>query len=295
MEAPSPAETRKPAQYAAFAVMSLIWGTTFLAIRIGNEAVAPLWGATLRLILAAALNALVAVLTRAHWPRGAALRGIALFGFLNLGVNFGLLYWGEQTVPSGIAATLYATTPLTTGIFASMLGVHALDRSRMLAALVGLAGVALIFSGELKLGAPAPALLGVFAGATCAALAGVILKRVPSHSAFVVNAVGASIGAPICFLASLALGEPHGLPRTAAGWGPIIYLAIAGNLGAYVLYAWLVTQWKVTRVSVAALIIPVIAVIVGAIVRGESPAPVTYLGGALVLGGVAVTLFAGRE
>jgi len=295
MSAPSPAETSKPTQYAAFVGMSLIWGTTFLAIRIGNEAVPPLWGATLRLILAAALNALVTLVTRAHWPRGAALKGIALFGFLNLGVNFALLYWGERTVPSGIAATLYATTPLTTGIFASMLGVHALDRRRMLAAVVGLAGVALIFSGELKLGAPAPALLGVFGGATCAALAGVILKKVPPHSAFVVNAVGAAIGSVICFLASLALGESHALPRTMAGWGPIVYLAIAGNLGAYVLYTWLVGQWKVTRVTVAALIIPMIAVIVGAIVRGESPAPITYVGGALVLSGVAVTLFSGRE
>ena len=295
MNAPSPAETRQPAQYAAFVGMSLIWGTTFLAIRIGNEAVPPLWGATIRLILAAALNTLVALATRADWPRGAALKGIALFGFLNLGVNFALLYWGEQTVPSGIAATLYATTPLTTGIFASMLGVHALDRRRMLAAVVGLAGVALIFSGELKLGAPAPALLGVFGGATCAALAGVILKKVPTHSAFVVNALGAAIGAVICFLASLVLGESHALPRTMAGWGPIIYLAIAGNLGAYVLYTWLVGQWKVTRVTVAALIIPMIAVIVGAIVRGESPAPITYLGGTLVLCGVAVTLFSGRD
>jgi drug/metabolite transporter (DMT)-like permease len=295
MDAPSPSEIRKPTQYAAFAGMSLIWGTTFLVIRIGNEAVPPLWGATLRLVLAAVLNGLIAVLTRARWPRGTALRGIALFGFLNLGVNFVLLYWGEQTVPSGIAATLYATTPLTTGIFAWMLGLHALDRRRMLAALVGLAGVALIFSGELQVGAPAPALLAVFSGATCAALAGVILKKTPSHSAFVVNAVGAAIGAVVCFLGSLALREPHALPHTTAGWGPIVYLATAGNLGAYVLYAWLITQWKVTRVHVAALIIPVIAVVVGAIARGESPAAATYLGGALVLGGVAVTLFAGRD
>jgi len=295
MDSQSPSKSPKPTHYAAFAGMSLIWGTTFLVIRIGNESVPPLWGATLRLILATALNALIAFLTRARWPRGSALRGIALFGFLNMGVNFVLLYWGEQTVPSGIAATLYATTPVTTGIFAWMLGLHALDRGRMLAALTGLAGVALIFSGELTHGAPAPALLGVFSAATCAALAGVILKKAPSHSAFVVNAVGASIGAVVCFLASLVLREPHALPRTMAGFGPIIYLAIAGNLGAYVLYAWLITQWKVTRVHVAALIIPVIAVIVGAIVRGEAPAPITYLGGALVLSGVAVTLFSGRE
>jgi len=264
-------------------------------IRIGNEAVPPIWGGTLRLILAAALNGLIAVLARARWPKGAALRGIALFGFLNLGVNFGLLYWGEQTVPSGIAATLYATVPLTTGIFAWMLGVHAIDRTRMVAALVGLAGVALIFSGELKMGAPAPSLLAVFSGATCAALAGVVLKKAPPHSTFVVNSIGAAVGAVVCFIGSLALGESHALPRTVQGWGPIIYLAIAGNLGAYVLYAWLIARWKVTRVHVGALIIPVIAVTVGAIVRNEAPAPITYAGGALVLCGVAVTLFFGHD
>jgi drug/metabolite transporter (DMT)-like permease len=295
MNAPAPEEARKPAQYAAFAGMCLIWGTTFLAIRIGNEAVPPLWGATLRLILAAALNALIALAARAPWPSGTALRGIALFGFLNLGVNFGLLYWGEQTVPSGIAATLYATTPLTTGIFASMLGVHGLDRTRMLAALMGLLGVALIFSGELRMGAPALALLGVFTGTMCAALAGVILKKVPRHSAFVVNSVGAAVGSVVCFLASLARGESHAFPRTPSEWGPILYLTIAGNLGAYVLYAWLVARWNVTRVHVGSLIIPVIAVAAGAIIRSEAPAPITYLGGALVLGGVAVTLLVGHD
>ena len=295
MDAPSQAEARSPTHYLAFAGMCLIWGTTFLAIRIGNETVQPLWGATLRLILAAAMNAILAGLTRAPWPKGAALRGVALFGFLNLGVNFVLLYWGEQTVPSGIAATLYATVPLTTGIFAWMLGLHALDRTRTLAALVGLAGVALIFSGELKTGAPALALIGVFSGATCASLAGVVLKKVPPQSAFVVNAIGAAIGAVVCFLASTLSGEAHALPHTFSGWGPILYLAIAGNLGAYVLYAWLIARWRVTRVAAGALIIPVIAVIVGAIVRGEAPAPIAYVGGALVLLGVAVTLFTGHD
>jgi len=107
-------EARGPGQYAAFVGMCLIWGTTFLAIRIGSEAVPPLWGATLRLIVAAILNVSVALLTRARWPRGVALRAIATFGFLNLGVNFALLYWGELRVPSGIAAIFYATVPLTT-------------------------------------------------------------------------------------------------------------------------------------------------------------------------------------
>src|SRR5882762_9564244 len=290
---PQTDEIRGPAQYAAFAGMCLIWGTTFLAIRIGSEAIPPLWGATIRLVLAALLNAIVALLTRAAWPRGSALRGIALFGFLNLGVNFSLLYWGEQTVPSGIAAVFYATVPLTTGVFAWLLGVQALERAQMTAAAVGLSGVALIFSGELRWGAPAPALLAVFSAATVASLAGVILKKVPPHSTFVVNAIGAALGACVCFAATLVLGESRAFPRTVAAWGPILYLTIAGNLGAYVLYTWLLSKWKVTTVSVGALIIPVLAVIVGAIVRRESPAPDTYLGAALVLLGVSVSLFGG--
>jgi len=274
--------------------MCLIWGTTFLAIRIGSETVPPLWAATIRLVLAALLNTVVALLTRAPWPRGAALRGIAIFGFLNLGVNFALLYWGELKVPSGISAVFYATVPLTTGVFAWLLGVQRLQRTHMIAAAVGLVGVAVIFAGEIRWGAPAPALLAVFAAATVASLAGVILKKVPPHSSFVVNAIGAAIGACVCLSGSFVLGEGHGLPRSGAAWAPILYLTVAGSMGAYVLYAWLVSQWKVTRVSVGALIIPVIAVVVGALVRGESPAPGTYLGAALVLLGVSVSLFGDR-
>jgi len=81
------------------------------------------------------------------------------------------------------------------------------------------------------------------------------------------------------------------VPRSLAAWTPILYLTIAGSMGAYVLYTWLVSQWKVTRVSVGALIIPVLAVIVGALVRGESPSSGTYVGAILVLFGVSVSLF----
>ena len=285
-------EIRGPAQYAAFAGMCLIWGTTFLVIRIGNEAIAPLWGATLRQILGAVLNLTVALIVRARFPKGGALGGIAAFGFLNLGVNFALLYWAETTVPSGIAAIIYATMPLSTGLFSTWMGLHRLERTKMLAAVVGIVGVALIFSGELGVGAPPLAMLGVLTGASCAAFSGVILKKLPPQSTFVVNGLGSAIGALVCFAASTVAGESHVMPRTFAAWGPILYLAVAGNLGAYVLWAWLVTQWKVTSVSVGALIIPVIATIAGALVRAEAPAPLTYVGAALVLGGVAVALFA---
>src|SRR6185436_20333909 len=158
------AEDRSPATYAAFVGTCLIWGSTFLAIRFGTESVPPVWGATIRLAIAAVLCFVVMKATGGSFPRGAALRAAFVFGALNLGVNFVLLYWGEQTVPSGTAAVLYATIPISTGIFSALLGVHPLSRVQLLSAVIGLLGVVLIFSGELSIGAPAKALVAVFTG-----------------------------------------------------------------------------------------------------------------------------------
>jgi len=289
------AETRDASTYAAFATMCLIWGSTFLAIRIGNESVAPVWSAFIRLAIATVLYALIALLVRAPWPNRDGLRAILGYGILNYGVNFVLLYWGELRVPSGTAAVLYATIPLTTGIFATIFRVQHFERHQIVGALIGFAGVALIFSGELSAGGPPIALLAVFVATTAAALSGVFLKRGPPQSTWISNGIGASAGAVICLLASLAFGERHDLPQGLPGWGPILYLVVAGNLGAYALYGWLITKWKITSVNALTLVVPVIAVTLGALVRGEAPPPATFAGAVLVLAGVAITLFAKRR
>ena len=287
-------EDRSPATYAAFAATCLIWGSTFLAIRFGTESVPPVWGAAIRLAIASVLCFLMMKATGGSFPRGPALRAAFWFGCLNLGVNFVLLYWGEQTVPSGTAAVLYATIPITSGIFSALLGVHRLNRLQLISAAIGLSGVALIFSGELQIGAPAAALVGVFTGATCASFSTVLVKKAPRQSTWALNSFGAAVGACVCFVGSTLLGEPKSMPQGVAGWGPILYLAVLGNLGAYALFGWLITKWRVTSASVSALIIPVLAVILGAIVKGEAPPAATYAGAALVLAGVSIALFVGR-
>ena len=93
-----------PAAFGAFAGIVLIWGSTFLVIRIGNDSLAPVWAATLRLAIASAILALIAVATRQKWPRGRALEAALLFGLVDFGVSLPLLYWGEMHVPSAIAA-----------------------------------------------------------------------------------------------------------------------------------------------------------------------------------------------
>ena len=280
-------------QYVAFVACCLIWGSTFLAIRIGNQALPPEWAATLRLTLAAPLLALVVLVRRDPWPRGATLRGAILFGASNFGANLALLYWGERVVPSGIAAVLYATVPLSTALLAALFRVERLRSRKLIAAVVAIVGVATIFAGEMKFDVPLEGLLAVFLAATFASLSNIFLKRAPQPSVFAANAVGAAAGAVICLGASVLLGEDRAIPSTLPAIWPVIYLTLAGSLGAYVIYTWLVGHWSVTNASYVGVVVPVIAVILGAIVLQETRAPETYFGAVIVVAAVVVALRGG--
>lgn len=273
-----------------FVACALIWGSTFLAIRFGNEATPPVWAATIRLTLASILLFGIAAVFRMPLPRGAALRGAALWGFFNLGVNFALLYTGETTVPSGISAVLFASVPLTTALLAALFGVERLVTRKLVAAIVAIAGVAVIFAGELGVSVPLAGLLTVFCGASAAALANVLLKLSPKQLVIPLNAVGTAVGAAVCLVVSLAIGESHTIPSTLAAWLPIAYLTIAGSLGAFVLFSWLVTHWSVTNASLLGVTVPIIAVLLGGFVKGEQPATLTYVGAAIVISAVLIAL-----
>jgi drug/metabolite transporter (DMT)-like permease len=276
--------------YLVFVACCLIWGSTFLAIRIGNESVPPIWAATLRLALAAPLLFALVLATRQRFPRGPALRGALIFGVLNMGVNFSLLYWGERVVPSGIAAVLYATVPLSTALIAAAMGVERLVPRKFAAAVLAIVGVGIIFAGEIRLDVPLAGLVAVFLAATSAAVSNVVLKQYPQPSAIAVNAVGAVAGLILCALVSIALGEDHSLPTSVAAWWPILYLTLAGSLGAYVLFAWLVEHWAVTSASMIGVVVPVIAVILGAVAKAEQRSPESYLGAVVVLVAVVIAL-----
>lgn len=282
------------AGYGAFAGASLIWGSTFLFIAFSNEVVAPLWGATLRLAIASVALVAVALIARARFPRGAALRDVATYGVLQFGFNLALLYWGEQTVPSGITAVVFATAPLQTAIYSRLLGVERLDRVKVIAAIVALGGVAVIFAGQLNVGVPPIGLAAVFLACTVAAIGVVLLRRAGPQSTWAVNAIGAPLGVLVCGLASLVLGERWTLPASPEQWLPILYLAILGSLGAYVLFTWLVGRWSATTASFVGVVVPVIALILGAVFRAERPPAISFLGAALVIAAVVVALTRSR-
>jgi drug/metabolite transporter (DMT)-like permease len=145
----------------------------------------------------------------------------------------------------------------------------------------------------MRLDVPFEGLIAIFLAATAASLSSVLLKRAPQPSVFSTNAVGAVAGAAICFAASVALGEDRAFPTTLTAWWPVIYLVLAGSLGAYVIWTWLVGHWSVTSASYVGVVVPVIAVILGAIVLQETRSPETYLGAAIVVAAVMVALRGG--
>lgn len=281
--------------YVAFAAACLIWGSTFFAIAQGNKEMPPLWAATLRLVLAAVALGAITIAIRAPWPRGDALKAAVLYGVFNMGINFALLYWGEVVVKSGIAAVFYATVPLSTFAFAALLGLERPSLARVAGAALAVSGVALVFAGEITTDVPVLGLLAILAAATAAALSGVFVKRGPKQDAIPLNAVGSAVGAVITLVGSFLIGEPHALPPTTGAWISVLYLTIAGSLGAFVIWTWLLKTWKASSASMVAVVVPVLAVLLGALAGGERPAVLSYVGAVFVLGGVIVVLRAPHD
>jgi drug/metabolite transporter (DMT)-like permease len=274
--------------WLAFSGCSAIWGSTFLVISIGNDALAPVWAATLRLLLAMVLLGLWSLARGEALPRGAALRAALAYGVLQFGINFPLLYWGETTVPSGLSAVLYATVPMTSAFLTRALGMERLTLPKVIGAVTAFGGVVVLFSSSFH-GQISPAgFLAVFAAATLSTGGTVVLKRGPRQPPIGANAAGCAIGALISLVASFALGEPHPLPSTAAALGPLLYLTIAGSMGAFVLMSWLVNHWAVTRIAYISVLVPVIAMALGSVVRHEPITPTNLAGAALVLIGVLI-------
>jgi drug/metabolite transporter (DMT)-like permease len=272
--------------WLAFAACSGIWGSTFLVISIGNDALAPVWAATLRLGLAAVLLCVFTLARGQSLPRGAALRAALGYGVAQFGVNLPLLYWGEKVVPSGVSAVVYATIPFSSALIARAFGLERLTPAKVLGAVLAFAGVLVLFSSGLERSVPAGGFAAIFVAATSASVGTTLLKRGPRQDPFAANAVGCAAGAVIACAASIALGEPHAFPGTARAAWPLIYLTFGGSLGAYVMMSWLLTRWSVSRTAYVTVIVPIIALGLGAIVRREPLAASSLLGTGFVVAGL---------
>jgi drug/metabolite transporter (DMT)-like permease len=281
--------------YLAFGACTAIWGSTFLVISIGNDTVPPMWAAALRLVVAAIVMLGLTAVTGRRLPTGPALGAAAAYGALQFGINFPLLYWGETVVPSGLAAVVFATIPITSAVIARAFGIERLDPLKMGAAVVALGGVVVMFARELSSSVTALPLLAIYLATVSAAVGSVMLKRGPRQDPIGANAIAASVGAPFCLMASWLLHERRQLPTHWVEIYPVLYLALAGSVGAFVIYSWLVQRWQVSTVAFIGVVVPLIAVTLGVLVRHERLMRQHVLGSVLVLAGVSLAIASDRR
>jgi len=275
-------------------VLTLVWGCTWAAIRIGLESVPPFTGAALRFLVAAVALFLVAAFLRVRHGTTPTERklwvSVTLFSFVG---SYAIVYYCEQYIPSGLASVLFATFPLATALLAHLfLPGERLTGGRLLGILLGFSGVAVIYSEDLSaLGGSEvtrAAAIMLFAP-LCAAINQTFVKRWGKGiNPFALTSTPMAMAALI--LAGMALllerGQPVDLTPTAVT--TILYLGLFGSALTFTLYYWLLSFYSSTKLALVAFGTPVVAVSVGAIFLDEAWTARTVVGSVLVVIGVAV-------
>ncbi len=286
--------SRSWADYGIYALLCVIWGSTWLAIKIGLEGAPPFFGAALRFVVASVFLIALAVAVGAKWPRGRlewsviAFVGVVMFVF-----DYGLIYWAESTgVESALAAVLFATMPFQTAVMAhGLIRQERLTARRIAGIALGFGGIVLVFGGEIGgvgLDKVFP-MLAIVLSATCAASASVVMKRWGRKAnPYTWNAVAMAIGATGLMLLSLFAREPLTMPGWPEGILSILYLAIFGTVVTFVGYLRLLKTIPVTTMSFIAFITPIVAVFLGYAVASETLDPLAGVGAAITLTGIAV-------
>jgi drug/metabolite transporter (DMT)-like permease len=274
----------------------LIWSTVWLFIKIGLADLPPVSFAALRLLLAISVLAPILAVRRVALPRRPRdLALVAATGFLLLGMNYGLLYWGAQFIPSGLTAVLQSTQPAFGLLFAHrLLKDERVTWPKLAALALGMGGVALISSEQLSV-AGWDALWGcaaVTAAALFVGLAYVLVKAYGSHLNPSALMAGQMVAGMLPLLAyGLAVeGSPFEFRWTTRAVLSLVYLTAAGSLAAFWLNYWLLRRMDATKVLLMAIVEPLLAVLLGALVLGETLTARTLAGGACILFSVALVL-----
>jgi drug/metabolite transporter (DMT)-like permease len=280
----------------AWLSLGLIWGGTWLFIKIGLADVPPFTFAAIRFFVASVPLLLFLRARRTPLPRIYGDWALTLStGVLGFGFGYGLVYWGEQRISAGLTAILFTTYPLFGLVFAHFLVPGERITIRRLAGVVlGIAGVALIFGEQLTLGSPAALLgsLAVVVSAACAALSSVMIKARGGHLDPVFLSVAQLLtgAVPLLAVGLLLEGSPLSLRWTPMALVSLGYLAFFGSALAFVLWYWLIRAIKVTTAQLLPFVNTLVAVILGVVVLGEAHGWSALAGGAAILMGLAVAL-----
>lgn len=265
-----------------FVAEALLAGGNGVAIRFSNRELPPLWGASLRFVVAALIALAVTAMLRPGLPRGRALTGTLLYGLVQFAGGFGLVYYALVHIHAGLGQTILALVPLATLLLAVLIGQERLTGAAVAGTLLGLIGVALISRDPLRASVPLLALLAVLGGVLCFAAAAVIVRRFPPVHPLAMNAVGMAAGAVVLLAASTIAGDAQILPRERATWIALAYVAAIGSVVVFMCHVFVLHNWPASRAAYVMVLIPFVTVVLSSWLDDER------IGGGLVVGGLLV-------
>src|SRR5688572_4548027 len=282
-------------------ILCLIWGSTWIFIKIGLDDLPPITFAAARFILAVAILLPIIWLRELPWPRTAAeWRLIALTGFLQFSFNYSSVFWAEQYITSGLAAVLQAMITVFGLLLAWVfLPAEKITRLKVFAVVLGIVGVAVIFIDQLRIN-------DRWAFAGCAAI--VVGAYAAAQASILIKARGSSLhpaslvctqmicGLPAIVIYALVVeGNPFSFNWTWTAALCVLYLTVFGTIAAFWLYYWLLSRIESTKAMMISLVTPLIAVVIGNLVLGETLPPQTIAGGLLILTSIGLIVFRKRK
>src|SRR5437868_6014900 len=280
----------------AFAIIYFVWGSTFLAIRVGVREVPPFLLAGIRFLIAGTVLYLWMLGRGTPSPSAREWSGATLLALLIFVCDYGLLFWAERRVPSGIAAVMMAMIPVFMALSEILImKTQQLTGRLTLALAMGIAGVGVLVSRSASFGGTPIDTAGAVAllvSAVSWSLASALSRKLPLPASKAMSS-GAQMfaGGVLLTITAALLGEFrefHAQAVSAKAWMALAYLVVAGSIIGFTAYVWLIHHESPTKVGTYAYVNPVVAVLVGYFFGGEALGPRTLLGTLLVLISVVV-------
>jgi len=278
-----------------FGLLCLIWGTTWMAIRVLVHDVPPLRAAALRFVIG------VAVLGPLIWMRRPAIphkpgewRVIVLLGLTIQALPFGLLFWAEQYVTSAMTAVLYSSAPLIVALLTPWMTGRSVPRAALYSLLVAIGGIAFLFQVDLR--ATPQTLAGglmIMVAVLSSAFSVVLAKReLAGVDTAVSTIVQLFIGAGLLFAASAVIESTRSSDWSRSSVLALIFLGVFGSAVAFVSYYWLLNHIPAYKASTINLVVPFVSMLEGSLILRELITLPMFIASVVVLGAVAFALLA---
>ena len=279
--------------FSLVALLCLIWGSTWLGIKIGLEDFPPFLSAGIRFVIASVVLFLIARVQKARFPKDLStcfrICVTAIFMYV---ATYILVYWGAQYISSGLASVLFSTHPFFVALFAhSILSAERFTLAKGMGLLLGVAGILVIFSERLGLGSDLAfwGMVALIASAATSGYASVLVKRYLTElSPVVLTSMQMALAALIILSLGFLTEDMRAMRFTLSSVGSLLYLSLVGSALAFSLYYWLLQRMEATRLSLMAFVTPVVALFLGWATYGETINIGTILGTVLVFLGIYV-------